>query len=125
MAILMALPNYPDGRPTVNSNHVLNPQRIKFYIPKEVEDMKSPGLGSDGVYRDPWGSPYIITIDANGDGYCEDAFYRRESVSGTQATNGSFRLKTNVMIWSLGPDGMADRTKKGNEGVNKDNILSW
>jgi hypothetical protein len=29
------------------------------------------------------------------------------------------------MIWSAGPDKMVDATKRANEGVNKDNVLSW
>ena len=29
------------------------------------------------------------------------------------------------MVWSLGPDGLASAGEKANQGVNKDNILSW
>ena len=41
----------------------------------------SPGVGPDGVYRDPWGNPYIITIDLNYDDKARDAFYRNPTVS--------------------------------------------
>jgi hypothetical protein len=110
-----------------------------------VADTKSPGVGSDGVFRDPWGHPYIITLDLNGDGKCRDAFYRLASVSeGSSVAEGmnelcrptpppymtaeerdSFEARTTVMIWSFGPDGKADRSEKANAGVNHDNILSW
>jgi len=30
-----------------------------------------------------------------------------------------------VLVWSLGPDGSASASEKANQGVNKDNILSW
>jgi hypothetical protein len=37
----------------------------------------------------------------------------------------SFEYRGNVMVWSLGPDGMADPNTPANKGVNKDNIVSW
>ena len=33
------------------------------------------------VYRDPWGNPYIITMDLNYDEQCQDAFYCQQAVS--------------------------------------------
>ena len=44
-----------------------NPQRISFLNAKLTGDVTSPGVGTDYVYRDPWGNPYIITLDANYD----------------------------------------------------------
>ncbi|MEP6663971.1 MAG: hypothetical protein ABJC04_09935, partial [Verrucomicrobiota bacterium] len=94
--------------------------------------------GDDLVFRDPFGNPYIITIDFDYDGKCMDGFYRREMVSLQNLNQGyygtyrpsttpvdSFEVNTPVMIWSLGPDGKVDATKKANVDVNKDNILSW
>jgi beta-lactamase regulating signal transducer with metallopeptidase domain len=34
----------------------------------QAEAGPAPGVGVDGVYRDPWGGPYVITPDLNGDG---------------------------------------------------------
>jgi type II secretion system protein G len=96
------------------------------------------GIGTDGVYRDPWGSPYIITMDLNYDNACRDAFYRNDKVS-QDATgkplmglmkpspnaNNQYECKADVMVWSLGPDRQADPNLPANQGVNKDNILSW
>jgi prepilin-type N-terminal cleavage/methylation domain-containing protein len=119
-----------------------NPQKVLFLNAKETERSGSPGIGPDGVYRDPWGMPYIITIDLDYDDNCLDAFYRMSSVSqqdGQQGFNGlfnplapgnpgfdrGFRARAKIMVWSLGKDSEADVSKKANEGVNLNNILSW
>lgn len=110
LAILMAITSFRDGRPNVNTNHTLNPKRIQFFGAKEVASNQSPGVGLDGVYRDPWGNPYIITLDVNGDGFCEDPLYGR--------------VRQKVFVWSFGPDAKADLSLKPNEGVNQDNIAT-
>ena len=125
MAILFDLEKYPNGQPTVNVGHVKNPQRnIGYLAAYFVSDTVSPGIGSDGVYRDPWGDPYIITIDLNNDGKTRDAFYRARSVSqiasgapagyfgsfnsyDSPAGNGDhYECNSPVMVWSAGPDQM-------------------
>ena len=123
-----------------NENHAINPNKTGYLNVKETSDPKAaPGVGPDGVYRDPWGNPYIITIDLNGDGKCRDAFYKKDLVSvisnaaGDKGLNGLFRsagpntFEANkpIMVWSFGPDGLINDTQKANVGVNKDNILSW
>ncbi len=127
-------------QPAPNFGHAMNPNKTVYLNVKEVSDRKSPGIGQDGVYRDPWGSPYIITLDLNGDGKCRDAFYKFRSVSwipggspdkgynGLYSPSGSgdtFEASKPIMVWSFGPDGTADAGTKANLGVNKDNILSW
>ena len=140
MAVLMDLTNNPEGTETVNGNHNLNPQRIIFLNAKFSGDTNGPGVGTDLVYRDPWGHPYIVTMDLNGDGRCRDAFYRNHSVSGTDGamesdgltnaldvsgTNDLFEHQGRVMVWSLGPDGKADKSKPSTSSPNKDNVVSW
>lgn len=140
VAILCDQTHFGNGKTTENRDHALNPQRHRFLIPPFVRNTASPGVGMDGVYRDPWGNPYIITLDLNHDGRCRDAFYRLASVSGLGAgTNGLFGLtrfssatspdafeaQVPVMVWSLGPDGKAHPSRRADEGVNKDTILSW
>jgi hypothetical protein len=73
----------------------------------------------------------------NRDGGCRDAFYSRASVSEFDSgrvghfglvradSRSVFEAKSIAMVWSFGPDGKADASKKANEGVNKDNVLSW
>jgi type II secretory pathway pseudopilin PulG len=122
----------------VNAGHKLNPQKTVFIDPKRVNDAKSPGVSTvDDQLRDPWGNPYIITLDSNHDNECRDAGYANAAVSqhsgsvgyyGLSSTNGNgtnFELKSDVMIWSRGPDGKTSADDKANAGVNKDNVLSW
>jgi len=144
IAILMDVENYRDATssPTPNKGHVLNPQRHPFLSPKTVSDNISPGVGTDGEYRDPWGNPYIISMDLSFNDRCRDAFYSSSSVSqpssgGQAGINGLFNpnppgisndYEENgpIMVWSFGPDKKADnQTTKANSGVNKDNVLSW
>ena len=73
IAILMDITNYPSGGWTVNTNHVKNPQRTIYLNAHMSGDTNSPGVGTDLVYRDPWGDPYVITMDLNYNEVCEDA----------------------------------------------------
>jgi len=133
MAVLTAQTIYPvNGAATINKDNVKNPQRTRFLQASMATDVTGPGIGKDLVYRDPWGNPYIITMDLNNDDKTLDLFYRLDSVSqtglnGLVKTGGAdtFELNSPVMVWSMGPDGKIDRTKKANEGYNQDNILSW
>jgi type II secretory pathway pseudopilin PulG len=116
MAIIMDLDAYP------NVNHARNPRRLSFLNAKAAVGDTGPGVGSDSVFRDPWGNPYIITLDLNDDNKCQDGFYYLL----TKGDNSLLPLGS-VIVWSLGPDRTADLDydigRKG--GHNKDNILSW
>lgn len=131
MAILMDMTTYPNGVATVNSGYVKNPQQTVFLQANPSGDTSSSGVGTDGVYRDPWGNPYVISMDLNDDDLCEDAFYGSGTVSGgglnglIQAPDGNWAFRGKVMVWSAGPDGKIDPTTAANLGVNKDNVLSW
>ena len=46
------------------------------------------GVDVNGVYRDPWGNPYIISMDLNYDENCKDAFYSLQSVSQENGQTG-------------------------------------
>ena len=141
MAILLDLETYP-GSPTIktaNYGHVKNPQKTQFLNASMVSDTNSPGVGKDLVYRDPWGNPYIITMDLNYDEKARDAFYRTASVSQQSLQSGfnglvnpdvatkpdKFEATTTVIVWSAGPDKKVQSGTKANVGYNKDNILSW
>jgi hypothetical protein len=142
VAILMAWTNFPNGTAaTANLGNVKNPQRDVFLSGATVvTTTNSPGIGPDGVYRDPWGNPYIITIDLNNDEKTRDSFYRSRTVSQQLNQTGLFGLSNStdaggngdtfeasapVIVWSAGPDKMIDNTSKASQGANKDNILSW
>lgn len=141
MAILMNLETFPeDGRDTCNKDFARNPRKIKCLDAKRVAGKGAGGVGDDLVYRDPWGNPYIVTIDFNYDDKCRDGFYRNATVSADTGDKGlvtlyrsepgdNFEATAPVMIWSFGPDGTADATKNANyeqdKKGNKDNVLSW
>jgi hypothetical protein len=135
MAVLLDIEQF-NGVDTVNKGHVKNPLKTKYLSVNFANDNISPGVGKDGVYRDPWGNPYIITIDLNYDDKARDVFYCKASVSGPGATgfNGltlnpsvpdGYEANDKVMVWSLGPDKLFNQTIPANQGVNRDNILSW
>jgi prepilin-type N-terminal cleavage/methylation domain-containing protein len=143
MAILLDLERYGDGRPTINAGHVKNPQKNQFLNAQLVSDTVSPGVGLDGVYRDPWGSPYIITLDLNSDNKARDIFYSQPIVSADPNStanprnglnglspmsvggNTLYELGSSIMVWSAGPDKMVDPNAAANTGANKDNVLTW
>jgi prepilin-type N-terminal cleavage/methylation domain-containing protein len=116
-----------------DSSHPLNTQRTALLNAKRTSDY-APGVGPDGVYRDPWGNPYVITIDANNDEKARDAFYKSPTVS-VGGLNGLikrdlpgttvYEISSPVAVWSAGPDKKIDKGLRADQGVNKDNILSW
>ena len=146
VAILMNLPSYPNGTPTANVGNVYNPKQIPYlnaknsgYDPATAQANPPGGVDNTGIYRDPWGNPYIITMDLSYDDKCSDLFYSQKQLSqqnGQSGFNGlsnpdaggttdNFLFHGKVMVWSAGPDGQISRTQSANQGVNKDNILSW
>jgi prepilin-type N-terminal cleavage/methylation domain-containing protein len=146
IGILMDLTNYPNGTAvTANLNYQKNPQQTVFLTPKlsgydpATNDPHPPGgVDVTGVYRDPWGNPYVITMDLNYDESCKDAFYSMDKIShgglnalsnpdGASATTDNWQYHGKVMVWSAGPDGKIDNSGSANakQGANKDNILSW
>lgn len=138
VSILMDLENIPtSGLNTTNKDHVLNTQHTKYLGLPLVQGKNPSGIGNDDlVARDPWGNPYIISVDANGDGLTRDSFYSLEDVSQPGGTgtvlNGlikkganDYRVNGSCMVWSFGPDKKANSKQAANAGDNKDNVLSW
>jgi hypothetical protein len=139
----MDLEKFPGtGLPTCNAGHVKNSQQTKFLNAQMVSDTNTPGIGPDLVYRDPWGNPYIISMDLNYNDNTQDAFYKLKAVSqltpsSPQGINGLVNITDNsgatddyeyhggVMVWSMGPDGKADQGEHADQDENKDNVISW
>jgi prepilin-type N-terminal cleavage/methylation domain-containing protein len=146
IAILMDNTNLPLANP-VNAGHVKNPQQTIFLNAKmsgydpSVPGPPDGGVDVTGVYRDPWGNPYVITLDLNYDEHCNDSFYEKQTVSQQNlqtgwnglsnpdsAVNGNsdnFQYHGKEMVWSAGPDGKIDPNANATTGVNKDNVVSW
>ncbi|HOA59758.1 MAG: prepilin-type N-terminal cleavage/methylation domain-containing protein [Verrucomicrobia bacterium] len=167
VAILRDIDRFRNGTLPANWNPAksnppqsMNPQKQDFLDGfKDVDYQKAPaggnqgiskggGIGPDGVLRDPWGNPFIITLDLNYDNSCRDAFYRTEAVSQDKSQSGNpdlgynglrrvpaasagdntphrFEAKTSVMVWSFGPDGKINSNAGANLLQNKDNVCSW
>jgi prepilin-type N-terminal cleavage/methylation domain-containing protein len=136
IAILMDLTSFPNGAPTDNNNYVENPQRNLYLNAKMGDAYNTKGVvGPDLVYRDPWGNPYVISLDVNYDDECEDALYRLPIVAQDASGNGidglvkqpdgNYAIHSKVMVWSAGPDKKVDPDKPANQSANKDNILNW
>lgn len=115
-----------------NAGHARNPRRHPFFNGKIAANTSSSGIGPDYVFRDPWGNPYIVTLDLTDDNKCLDALYC-SAAAGQQIAPGftpnsrsQAELNAPLMIWSFGPDGQADSNLGSyNTGANKDNIVSW
>jgi prepilin-type N-terminal cleavage/methylation domain-containing protein len=152
IAILMDVTAYANGTLTANTNNVKNPKQVKYLNAKmsnydPTQPNPSGGVDRTGVYRDPWGNPYIITMNtsysmdaASGNQGTSDLFYSQHLVSqssGQAGYNGlsnpnsanpgtdNFLFHGKVMVWSAGPDGTMNSQISANQGVNKDNVLSW
>lgn len=127
MFILMS-----EEHPVYNPHFANNPEKKVFLRPTRLNDRDGqPGVGPNRVYRDPWGNAYIISLDVDGDGWVQGAFYSLAKVSqvrgaGANGLNGlasksgrgsnDFAFHGQVMIWSFGPDGKADPNIAADEG---------
>ena len=126
--LLVILMDFVSG---VNAGHKFNPKQVKYLNAKLSGDTNSSGVGVDYQYRDPWGNQYVISLDANRDGYVRDGFYACPDLFASHTptplinTNGIYAYHGRVMIWSRGPDGKTSMNVPANAGVNKDNVLSW
>lgn len=122
VAVLADLEVWANGSPTPNWQHRLNPQRHAFFSGRWSED---------GQCLDPWGTPYVITLDTDADERVVDGLYGLIPVAGNGLTRGEFGSQSylfwsgNVMAWSAGPDRQASPLARSNQGENRDNILSW
>lgn len=126
MVILMDIPVL------ANASHAKNPQQHAFFTSsKMVNDTTSAGVSTvDYQFRDPWGNPYIISLDLSYDEHTRDAIYAASAVSSAGAGlinngGGIYELNGDVMVWSLGPDKSADVNISTKDSPNKDNVVNW
>jgi prepilin-type N-terminal cleavage/methylation domain-containing protein len=118
------------------SLHIYNPQQTPFFNAKVAIDNNSPGIGPDDVFRDPWGSPYIITLDLNYDFKCFDytlaTMYSNDFPTPSPQT---LLVPGEAVVWSFGPmktinlgEGLSSLTKVGGSDAatrtNKQTIVT-
>lgn len=119
-----------------NENNTRNPRKLTLLTAKQRAG-EEPGLSaSDHVFRDPWGRPYIVSIDLNGDEKCVDALYGKPRLHSNMTgdvgnfgmvkrADGKFELGRPFMVWSAGKDGEVDPNAPANKSFNEDNVVSW
>lgn len=93
----------------MGSNSTLNPRLIVFLEVPTAR--KGKGGLSNGMYVDPWGSPYKMKLDTDGDREIKDA-----------GTNGSIRVMKVVAVWNE-PSTHADHPKVGD--IKRRSVTSW
>jgi len=147
IAVLMDLEKFNNGVDTANKGHVLNPRRVPILNANITSDVNSGGVGPDGEYRDPWGTPYVISMDTSLNDRCRDQLYARRTVSQDTGQKGlvglfnptaggnsdEFEFNGKFMIWSLGADKKASTAARptpppfggARSGDNKDNLIHW
>ena len=106
------------GTPSCSTAATFNTRQIAFISPPVLSAGATRlGIGSNGQYYDPWGTPYNIEIDGNYDNQMPNPY---------SANNGAGpgTLATGVIGWSVGKD-----TQIGNSGdqkfTNSDDVISW
>ncbi len=101
MTILCDIPQWPESNAPAQL-HMYNPQKNVLFSPKFSNDKASPGLGIDGVFRDAFGLPYIITLDLNGDNKCFDYTLNQMYQATPGNNNKTYFAAGNAIVWSMG-----------------------
>jgi prepilin-type N-terminal cleavage/methylation domain-containing protein len=115
---------YPPEGTNGGSQHIYNPQQTPFFSAKpgmrNADGTGTPGIGPDDVFRDPWGSPYIVTLDLNYDFKCFDwtldyMYY--------QENNTHLWVPGEAIVWSFGPLKTNVLNQALNTGINKQTLI--
>jgi prepilin-type N-terminal cleavage/methylation domain-containing protein len=117
ISILTDAAYYPENSVT---RHTYNSRSLPLYTARAALDTNSPGIDGNNILRDPWGMPYIMTLDLNYDGKCTD--------TGTWATlmhTNAFSVSGTSMIWSFGYLKTVDLSSPYNSSANKHILTSW
>jgi len=121
IAILRDDNYYPEANATLS--HIYNPQQTSFFTAKASSDNTSPGIGTNEVWRDPWGSPYIVTLDLGYHNWVFDT--NLAQMYGNQYPGKSLAIPGEAVVWSFGPNKSIDLTKPANDPANKYMVTSY
>ena len=121
IAILRDDNYYPETKGTLT--HIYNPQQTSFFTAKSASSTNSAGIGPDEVWRDPWGSPYIVTLDL---GYHDSVFDTNlAQMYENQNPGKTLKISGEAVVWSFGPNKSIDLTKGMNDPANKYMVTSY
>jgi len=99
ISILRDDPIFPES--SNNLSHIYNPKQTAYFTAKVAGASNAPGIFTNDVFNDPWGNPYIVTLDLNYDGKTFDAtlnkMYQVDHPGQYLIINGE------AIVWSLGP----------------------
>jgi prepilin-type N-terminal cleavage/methylation domain-containing protein len=117
---------YPEVNGT--QGHIYNPQKQTFFQAKTAADTNSPGICTkDNVLRDPWGMPYIVTVDINGDNHAYDPWLAKMATAPNNS-NPSNAVQAFVpghaVVWSFGPTKKIDLNLSLKDPYNKYIVIS-
>src|SRR5665213_1728064 len=110
IAILRDDNYYPEANGTLS--HIYNPQQTSFFTAKASSDNTSPGIGTNEVWRDPWGSPYVFDTNL-------------AQMYGNQYPGKTLAIPGEAVVWSFGPNKSIDLTKAANDLANKYMVTSY
>ena len=100
-----------------------NTKGIAFIQPPTARDLTVPrsGIGNDGIYYDPWGSPYLVRMDNNYNNLLANPY--------TLHAGFAPNMNGGVIAWSIGKDqlsgAMPGPAPDKNTGTNDDDVISW
>jgi prepilin-type N-terminal cleavage/methylation domain-containing protein len=121
IAILTDAAYYPETNAT---RHTYNSRALNLFNAKAAPSATSPGIDANSILRDPWGLPYIITLDLNGDGKCSDPTWA-SIYSRANPPNTNFTVPGSAMIWSFGPSMHVEPQQGPTSAANKQLVKSW
>ena len=102
------------------SASTLNPRQISFISPPDAKDQTHPKGGiqtTTGDWYDPWGTKYLITMDADYDNKIANPYSANTGAGATDIRQG-------VISYSLGKD-LSGGSGNKNSGTSKDDVISW
>ena len=121
IAILTDAAYYPES--SANQRHIYNSRSLVLYNGRPAADTNSPGIDANNILRDPFGLPYIITLDMNGDSKCVDPIW--SGILYNNAGNPNFFVPGSSMIWSFGQLKTIDLKGLPTSPINKHLLTSW
>jgi hypothetical protein len=122
ISILRDDPIYPEAYK--GSLHIYNPQQTPFFTAKIAADTNSPGIDTNSVFRDPWGTPYIITLDLNYDNKVNDQTLSTINSNSTPKPTGPLLIPGEAVVWSFGPLKTINLGLDFVHGTNKQTIVT-
>jgi prepilin-type N-terminal cleavage/methylation domain-containing protein len=133
IAILRDDVYFPEYRTNTQvQGHIYNPSQTQFYqgkaaiggAPTVGVGPGAPGIGPDEILRDPWGMPFIVTLDLSGDNRVYDPYlnlmYQKQYPS-----NPTLLTMGQAVVWSFGPSKQINCELGSQSPVNKYIVTSY